>query len=470
MLRKIIIASFVAAATLLAVPAAHARVGVEVWTDRGQDAVYQPGEVMQVKVRTSGDSHLLVYEIDTEGNVRVLFPFQGQSGFVEGKRTLQIPPAESNVELAVEAATGEGYIVALATAEPFLDLPWYLLPYDPHSEGIEYEGKPEEQDGVGVDGRIVGDPFVAMERIRRRIVRTPDDANAFGTAYASYYVHEQVKYPRYLCNDCHRPGHYAWWDGFDPYYATCSVIDFRINWGWAWGPTYWFGYTPYYCYVLRPGCPPYWGYSWYNPYYSSWDGWTSWNTMWGGPLVRYKSPPPPDYVPPNKFSDPDRWRGRDGVPTPPGYLARGTGGGVRQYSLGLGRNRLPRSDEQGAIRMTGSDQRGQARPLGRPGGEVLGGVERRVRPVPAYTPRGANRPADSGGERGTASAPSGKHEDRGGRSPSSPPSVEKPHQDPPKPQAPPKDHQGGESRTPPSSHGGDGPRGGDGQRGPRGDR
>ena len=41
------------------------------------------------------------------------------------------------------------------------------------------------------EGRIVGDPFVAMERIRRRVLSDPDNDEAFATAYTSYYIHER---------------------------------------------------------------------------------------------------------------------------------------------------------------------------------------------------------------------------------------------------------------------------------------
>ena len=83
----------------------------------------------------------------------------------------------------------------------------------------------------------------------------PNDRDDFATTYTSYYVHERVRYPRYMCYDCHRPGYWQWWDGFDPYYSTCSVFDFRVNWGWAWGPTYWFNAVPYYVYIVRHDCP-----------------------------------------------------------------------------------------------------------------------------------------------------------------------------------------------------------------------
>ena len=37
---------------------------VDVWTDRGNDAVYQPGDTMLVQVHVSNDAQLLVYEVD----------------------------------------------------------------------------------------------------------------------------------------------------------------------------------------------------------------------------------------------------------------------------------------------------------------------------------------------------------------------------------------------------------------------
>src|SRR5262245_33204435 len=60
-----------AALTLCAGPAAAA-LGVEVWTDKGSDAVYEPGDLLEVNVRSTDDSYLMVYEIDAEGAVNLL--------------------------------------------------------------------------------------------------------------------------------------------------------------------------------------------------------------------------------------------------------------------------------------------------------------------------------------------------------------------------------------------------------------
>lgn len=382
----------------LVAPAEAGRgLAVEVWTDRGNDAVYNTGDPVQVSVRTSDDAHLLVYEIDSEGYVRLLFPYRGSGGFVEGRQTYEVPPEQANLELVAEGATGQGYIVAVASRDPFRTLPWYLRPYDLQAEDIGYTEEGAEDEGVTREGRIVGDPFVAMERIRRAVVEQPNDGEDFASAYASYYIGERVRYPRYLCYDCHRPNHWAWWDGFDPYYTTCSAFSFRVNWNWFWGPSYWNGYVPYYVYIYLPTCPPRYHVG-DAVWYSSWDGWTRWRALWGGPLVRYKSPPPVGYVPPDKY--------REAAPgrTPPGYLGgagfrggtqpapvgryRDVGIRVRDGATGAwrGGERAPMREPQRGRASSGDDRggrRGDAAPN-------RGGFERgQARPDP---------PANRGGE------------------------------------------------------------------------
>lgn len=365
---------------LLAMPSpALARgLSVEVWTDRGTDAVYRAGEPIRIEARTSDDAYLLVYEIDAQGYVHVLHPRPHTRGFVEGRRTVSIPEDGSDYELAADGPDGLGYVVAIASLDPFLDLPWYLRPYDPQAAELGYAGRDEdaeEADGVSAEGHIVGDPFVAMERIRRRLIQDPNDTDAFASSYTSYYVGHQVRYPRYLCADCHRPNHWTWWDGYDPYYTTCSVFDFRVNWGWTWGPSYWSGFVPYYVYTYRADCPPRWRRTLpRGAFLSSWDGWRRWNSLWSGSLTRYKSAPPVGYVPPSKWDDSRRYRGDR--PNPPGFL--GGGGTVV--------TRVPRGVPQGRGNEIGDRQPREGSVVPRTGPR-----ERRLRggsvaPEPIRTP------------------------------------------------------------------------------------
>ena len=385
--------------------------GVEVWTDRGNEAVYQPGDDMKVRARTSDDAYLLVYEIDTEGYIRVLYPFRGRSEMIEADRTVDVPDPDDDVQLVVQQSVGQSYIVALASYDPFRPLPWYLRPYSAQGEALGYVGDNDDEEGITPEGRIVGDPFVAMERIRRRLLSDPDDDDSFGTSYTSYYVHTEVKYPRYLCYDCHRPNRWAWWDGFDPYYTDCSVFSFRVNWSWYWGPSYWFGHVPYFVYVYRPDCPPrYTRYFESGVWYSAWDGWNRWCEMWGdGGLRRYKTAPPANYIAPQKWKT-DAMRLPAERRTPPGFLAGGINNRTRDGAgrLPIGRSRPSReeirSGDNGRTRWT-QDGRirqpdGRRVPDAREQGDRTGRVQRPERErgdrgaTPGYRPReesGRNR-------------------------------------------------------------------------------
>ena len=445
---------------------ADQHLSVKVSTDRGDNAVYNPGDPLEISARVSDGAYLLVYEIDAEGEVHVLYPFEHADAFVEGPATVRLPGGDSDYQLVVQGPVGEGYVVAIASREPFENLPWYLRPYDERAGELGYQGgADEDEEGVTAEGRIVGDPFVAMERIRRQVLAEPSAREGFATDYASYYVHEAVRYPRYLCNDCHRPGQWAWWDGFDPYYATCTAIDFRINASWWWGPSYWFGYVPYYTYVYRPSCPPRWrAGDWRNAWYSSWDGRRRWNSQWGGPLRRYKSPPPPGYVPPpSKFDRASR--ARDGRTfTPPGFLASAHGNyrtppGVRgtRPNVRLGPAPDPGSRDDATLRQNRGRSGGitffprdRIRTGVGPGAESPIGRERTwnrpVRGSEWYPTRRSDTPTPSGG--------SPRYIERGSERPSITPreSAPAPRAESPRWTAPAPDRGGQSSSPPPAAH------------------
>jgi uncharacterized protein DUF4384 len=432
------------------VPSFARQLGIEVWTDRGDDAVYEPGDAMRVKIRTSDDAYLLVYEIDSEGGVNLLYPWRRGIGKVQARNTLRLPEDNSNYQLVVEHATGQGFIVAVASEQPFRELPWFLRPFDPQAASVGYEGDPEgrdkEEEGFDEKGHVVGDPYVAMERIRRRVLTESSGTENFATAYSTYYVHEQVRYPRYLCNDCHRPTNWAWWNGFDPYYSRCSVIDFRVNWGWCWGPQMWTTCVPYYYYVVRSDCPPRYQ-SWYNnrARFSSWDGWNRWNSLWGGQLRRVKpAPAPVGYAPP-----PPRgtiWRGGQ---TPPGFVPpdvrRQTGppsGGPQSW---LNRDR---GDGKPVWR-----EAPRLRPNNGGGNTSVPAGPNRERP--AWRDWGQRRgadpqPAQGGGQEGGGQGEQGAPRWRPSDPPrNDPPSNSPPRQDPPR-QDPPRDPPPPQWRQPPS--------------------
>ena len=47
------------------------RLEVKVWVDKGDKALYEPGEDIRVYFRTNRDAYVLIYNIDTRGNVHL---------------------------------------------------------------------------------------------------------------------------------------------------------------------------------------------------------------------------------------------------------------------------------------------------------------------------------------------------------------------------------------------------------------
>jgi hypothetical protein len=256
------------AAAATQVPAASGRLNVDVWINKEEGGVYRSGEKMQVFFRASEDAYVLIYNIDTEGYVHLIYPFRPRDPLrVRGGETNRVPARHDPYDLVAEGPEGVEYVVALASPLPFEDLPWYLAP------GLSEEPRQPSADGDDLeDGVIVGDPYVGMERIYRRLVpEGREDQVASADTY--FYIERRVEYPRYVCADCH---HRTYW--FDPYIDHCSVIEIRIDATWArYAPLRVRSARPRYYYNVRSGAPT---------RYRAWK--ERWSSLDGPPTLRSK--------------------------------------------------------------------------------------------------------------------------------------------------------------------------------------
>jgi len=222
----------------ITVEAAHSsRLDIDVWTNKEEGGVYRQGEPMPIFFRPSADAFVLIYNIDTEGYIHLVYPYgPDDPDRLEGGRTYQVPSRNDPYDLVADGPTGIEYVVALASPFPFRDLPWYLTGgYDSRELGREYR----DNDDEGDSGVIVGDPYVGMDRVVRRVV-PPGREDEVATADTYFYIDRRVEYPRYVCADCHS---YGGW--YDPYGDICTVVDIRIDAGWS-------HYRPLRSAVLRP--------------------------------------------------------------------------------------------------------------------------------------------------------------------------------------------------------------------------
>jgi uncharacterized protein DUF4384 len=181
---------------------------IEIWTNRGDAAVYTRGERVRVYLRSDRDAFVTVFRVDTDGRVRVLFPRDPwEDSFVRGGREFELEGRSANDAFAIDDYAGVGYLFAVASADAFT--------YDAIENGDHWDYR------VIADGRVRGDPYVALTDLAQRIV--PEGYTDWDYDIVSYNVGQHYDYPRFLCYDCHSYVSYPYWD---PYAYSC--VRFRI--------------------------------------------------------------------------------------------------------------------------------------------------------------------------------------------------------------------------------------------------
>jgi hypothetical protein len=182
---------------------------IELWTNRGDAAVYTRGERVRLYFRIDQDAYVTIFRVDTDGRVRVLFPRDPwEDNFARGGRDLEVDGrALGSDAFTIDDYPGVGYLFAVTSADPFV--------YDQIESGDHWDYR------VIADGRVKGDPYVAMTDLAQRIV--PEGYADWDYDVISYNVGQHYDYPRFLCYDCHTYVNYSYWD---PYSYSC--VRFRM--------------------------------------------------------------------------------------------------------------------------------------------------------------------------------------------------------------------------------------------------
>ena len=219
---------------------ANGPIETRVWLDRGVDPVFERGDQARVYYRSSVDAHLLLFHINTDGVLRLLFP-----GGIEdlrrarGGRDYRLLFPDSD-QWMVDEPPGVGYFFVLASERPFA--------FERLSEVSVAGGWDSTPEG----SRIRSDPYVTVEDFRRVLLPGGDD-EAYAIDFIAYQVGQPYSYPRFLCYQCHVDQPFEQWN---PYHQTC--LDVRVvifNDPYYYPATRYRGETVVYARPPQPGLP-----------------------------------------------------------------------------------------------------------------------------------------------------------------------------------------------------------------------
>jgi hypothetical protein len=169
--------------------------------------VYRAGREIRFSFSATRDAYVVVYNIDSDGYVHLLWPEDGRLVLTEGGKTVSVPEPGRDVHWETGDKTGIEYIHALAVPSRVRvkDEELYFLAQSD-------EMPPEKRFRIDID------PYLAFNMIDEQIIEGAESIPP-ATDYTYFYINRQVDYPRYLCSKCHAPEKLP-----DPYAMQCTEI------------------------------------------------------------------------------------------------------------------------------------------------------------------------------------------------------------------------------------------------------
>lgn len=161
----------------------------------GTGSVYGNGEAVSFTASADEDAWLLVFDIDTDGVVHLLYPRNQNSLRKTPAGSSLVIPQQVDESLLVTGNTGMEFVFAIAVRDRDMiserEMDWLY-----HDESLP----------VAEKFRVKGDPFLAANRIASRLIAGIAYSRDVSLAYTFFFVNEAVDYPRYLCEDCYKTG------------------------------------------------------------------------------------------------------------------------------------------------------------------------------------------------------------------------------------------------------------------------
>ncbi len=99
------------------------QLGLSLWTDR-DDGVYHQGDLLTVYFTVEQACYVTVYNVEQGGEATLLFPPEGDDGWVEAGETHRLPPEDADYDYRISGPEGVETIVAFASQEmlPLMDV------------------------------------------------------------------------------------------------------------------------------------------------------------------------------------------------------------------------------------------------------------------------------------------------------------------------------------------------------------
>ena len=223
------------------VVAPHDDPPIRLWINN--DRRFLPGDRAKVEVRTRDDGYLLVFHVDPEGHLRVLFPLDpDRDNFVRGGKKYETRGRGGRESFEIDNTTGKGTVYAAVSRDPFR--------FDGFVAGDHWDYR------ALAPSRLPNEPEQDLNELVRRMAQGDFDYDLL-----NYYVTDRVAY-----RSDYSPYYGSSYDDHWCYRFSCSSYygsPFNVSIGLFFGRPYRRYYYDPYFYAYDPFYNPFF----YDPYY-----------------------------------------------------------------------------------------------------------------------------------------------------------------------------------------------------------
>jgi hypothetical protein len=250
---------------------------IKVWTNKAEGKSFGQGEHIIVYFRANRDCYVTLYDLDTRGNINLIWPYEyTEPMYVEGGRLYTVPDYYDDYQLIVDGPQGTEYIQAVASLDRFEIPPW-------PSKFFEYE----EYYPLHKDREAIA----FLDYVNKRYFPIGNCGDRCATDLTSFEVRRNWEYDwdDYYGRNVY---HHYYYDYYDPW-DWCGTVYIGYPYGGeVWINGIFYGYAPLFVPRLVVG--------WYNVgiWYSGYWWWDSRLHVYGGGWydyvcddVRYKNDP-----------------------------------------------------------------------------------------------------------------------------------------------------------------------------------
>jgi hypothetical protein len=241
-------ALLVAAPSVDTVPASHAATAaIQITLNNGGN--FAPGGMVNVRVQTADDGYLIVFRVDGDGRIRVVFPLDPDAdAFVRGGKEYELRGRGDRSTFLADDRGGSGMVYAAIAHDPLVVRDFALNGHwDYNALRLRDSTTDAENDLTAVVSRMTNRAHFDYDAVGYRVQDIAADVGAVAAADGGGYypgLYDPFYNPRWRCLSCGwgYPGSDLVGFGYSPFYDPFLYSPWGYTSAYAYGYGYGFGY------------------------------------------------------------------------------------------------------------------------------------------------------------------------------------------------------------------------------------